>query len=209
MPSALARRIRSKAYDAQVRAGVVLRLRSSRAVKRSRSESAASRPGARMSIRSGSTPSRCARRTAASTSTVDLPVPGAPGIRTGPEPCGTSTAASWSADSTGTALCSLRGGSRRSANRSACGRRPARGPAFAGVLLVGCAAVGCADVGGADSGFWLGMLTQSFHHPGPTIYASRRSSRSAIASIRSKSPSSGAQRAAIRSTRQRPSPVRR
>ena len=120
MPSALARRIRSKAYEAQVRAGVVLRLRSRRAVKRSRSVSAASLPGARMSIRSGSRPSRRVRRTAASTRTVDLPVPGAPGTSTGPEPGGTSTAASWSGDSTGTALWWVRGGSRRSPGPWSC-----------------------------------------------------------------------------------------
>ena len=89
---------------AQVRAGVVLRLLSSRAVKRSRRKSAASRLGARMSIRSGSTPSRRARTTAASTRTVDFPVPGAPGTSTGPEPWATSTAACWSAVSEGDAV---------------------------------------------------------------------------------------------------------
>jgi hypothetical protein len=74
-------------------AGVVLRLLSSRAVNRSRKESAASLLGARISIRSGSTPSRKTRVTAASMRTVVLPVPGAPGSRTGPDPCATSTAA--------------------------------------------------------------------------------------------------------------------
>ena len=158
-PSALARRIRSKAYDAQVRAGVVLRLRSRRAVKRSRSVSAASRPGARMSIRSGSRPSRRVRRTAASTRTVDLPVPGAPGTRTGPEPGGTSTAASWSGDSTGTALCWVRGGNRRSP-----ARRCASPPPGTGTRTRGPSAV-------LGSEPWLGVLTQSFHHRVPTIYA--------------------------------------
>ncbi len=221
MPSALARRIRSKAYDAQVRAGVVLRLRSSRAVKRSRSESAARRPGARMSIRSGSRPSRCARRTAASTSTVDLPVPGAPGTRTGPEPCGTSTAASWSVDSTGTALCSLRGGSRRSAEPEMPGvpERAGRGPPLADALDVGLVAAGCGWCGLCCCGLCCcgrgGLRVQAgdahtvISSSGADSLCRERSSRSATASIRSNSPSPGAQRAAIRSTRQRPSPVRR
>ena len=166
MPSALARRIRSKAYDAQVRAGVVLRLRSRRAVKRSRSVSAASLPGARMSIRSGSRPSRWVRRTAASTRTVDLPVPGAPGTRTGPEPGGTSTAASWSGDSTGTALWWVRGGSRR---RPAPVAGPAPGSRDGGRCGLGSRLAGCPDSGCWTC--WLGVLTQSFHHPVPTIYA--------------------------------------
>ena len=205
MPSALARRIRSKAYDAQVRAGVVLRLRSSRAVKRSRSVSAASRPGARMSIRSGSRPSRWARRTAASTSTVDLPVPGAPGIRTGPEPCGTSTAASWSGDSTGPrcAACGAAAGAARNLRCRVPGgqTRPAlcrrAGCGLCGLLCGCCAGFGCARFTGAESGFWLGMLTRSFHHRGPTVYARsapaarqrRRSGRTHRRSVPSGRPS--------------------
>ncbi len=210
IPSALARRIRSKAYDAQVRAGVVLRLRSSRAVKRSRSVSAASRPGARMSIRSG----------------IDAVPQRAPdggfdedGRFAGARRSGDQDGAGAVRDVDGGELVRRQHrdravqparGSRRSAEpeaRGLAGRRP-----LAGRLAAGCAGAGLClgvDVGWRDCGAVAGDTHTVISSSGTDNLCNARSSRSAMASIRSKSASVGAQRAAIRSTRQRPSPVRR
>ena len=165
-----------------------------------------------MSIRSGSRPSRCARRTAASTSTVDLPVPGAPGIRTGPEP--------WR-DVDGGELVrrqhrhrAVLGPRRQQAQRGAGaarvpdrGRRPARRGGATSVRCGGGAVGWCCGVGGRR--ILAGDAHTVISSSGTDNLCDSRSSRSAMASIRSKSASVGAHRPESRSTRQRPSPVRR